>query len=363
MSVFTFDKETIEMIRYLLAIRRFKEYAVGPKGVDLHLCTLAFERVLIQTGLNYPKFQKENPRDIKTADIVKFLQQKNLVNPTVANQLTEYLHLQDAFMRTGAQFVSEASYTKANELLQFLCTEAGIDAKKEINQREFEEIVSLRSWQPPENGTYEIDEADFDTLDKLYGKCAWIQNEIKKKLTVPLMAARLSGFTPNTGGIRIPFIPKEASETRGPTDGAYLGVTVTPTSIRIGLNFGAEAHKYRVKYYDLLLNGKLASEVEALSRKATGYCLCDTFWHYHIRNIQSLQWCLTLYGSTRLAFENVIEETKQLEGKPLTAHRYLISKVIDRRPEDFTYIVKGIVNEASRDLNELYPVLALINES
>jgi hypothetical protein len=363
MSIFIFDKETTDMIRYLLAMKRIKEYSVGPKGIDLHLCTLAFERALIHTGLNYPKFQKENPRDIKTSDIVKFLQQKNLINPTIANQLTEYLHLQDSFIRTGTQLVSGASDNKANELLQFLCTEAGINAEKECREREFEDIANLRVRQISENSTNEIYESDFDTLDGLYDKCTFIQKEIEKKLTVPLKAAKLSSFTPYTGGIWLPFISKGASEKRGPIDGAYLGVTFTPTSIRIGLGFGVQAHKYRIKYYDLLLNGKLTSEVQALSWKATGYCLCDTYWYYHVRNIQSLQWCLTLYGSTRYAFENEIEETKQQEGKPLTAHRYLISKVIERRPEDFAYIVKGIVNEASRDLNELYSILALINES
>lgn len=344
-------------------MKRFKDYSIGPKGIELHLCALALERVLIQTGLNYPKFQKENPRDVRIHDIIRFLGEKKLVNPTLANQLNEYVTLHDSLMRTGAQVASEAAHTKANELLRFLCTEAGITAEKEIMEREFEDIATLRPEQPSENRTFEIDDSDFDSLDKLYDKSAWIQREIEKKLTVPLKAAKLSGFTPNTGGIWLPFISKEASEKRGPIDEAYLGVTFTPNGIRIGLNFGVQAHKHRIKYYDLLLNGKLTSEVEALSRKATGYCLCDTYWHYHVRNIQSLQWCLTLYGSTRYAFETAIEETKHQESKRLTGHRYLISKVIERRPEDFTYIVKGIVNEASRDLNELYPVLALINES
>ena len=362
MSVFIFDKETVEIIRYLLAMKRFKEYTVGPKGLDLHLCTLALEKVLLQTGLNYPKFQKENLKDIKDYEIVKFLQQKDIISTNVANQLTEYIHLQGALIRTGAQLVSEASIAKANELLRFLCVEAGINPEKELGEREFEDIVTHKVVQPSDQ-TIDLEDSDFDTLDLLYGKCGRIQKEIAKKLTVPLKPAPMSGFTPNTGGIWLPFTSKEASDKRGQIDGAFLGVTFTPHGIRIGLDFGAQAHKYRIKYYDLLLNGKLSSEIEALSRKATGYCLCDTFWHYHLRNIQSLQWCLTLYGSTRYAFETAIEETKQHEGKLLTAHRYLISKVIERRPEDFTYIVKGIVNEASRDLNELYPVLALINEA
>jgi hypothetical protein len=361
MSIFVFDKDTTDMIRYVLAIKRFKDYSVGPKGIELHLCALALERVLIQTGLNYPKFQKENPRDLRIHDIARFLGEKKLVNPTVANQLSEYVTLHDSLMRTGAQVASEAAHSKAIELLRFLCSEAGINVEKETSEREFEDIASLKAWQP--SATYEIDESDFDAIDSLYGKSAWIQKEIEKKLTVPLKAARLSGFTPNTGGIWLPFVPKDASERRGQIEGAYLGVTFTPNSIRIGLDFGVQAHKARIKYYDLLLNGKLSSEVQALSWKATGYCLCDTYWHYHIRNVQSLQWCLTLYGSTRYAFETAIEETKQQEGKLLTGHRYLVSKVIERRPEDFTYIARGIVNEAARDINELYPVLALINES
>jgi hypothetical protein len=361
-SVLIFDKETIEIIRYLLAIKRYKEYTVGPKGIELHLCTLALEKVLLQTGLNYPKFQKENPKDITNYEIVKFLQQKNIINPTVANQLTEYIHLHNALIRTGTQLVSEASIAKANELLRFLCTEAGIDAEKETKQREFEDIATHKAVQPCD-GIIELEDSDFDTLDALYGKCGWVQKEIAKNLTVPLKPAPISGFTPNTGGIWLPFISKEASDKRGQIEGAYLGVTFTPNGVKIGLDFGPQAHKYQIKYYDLLLNGKLSNEIEALSRKATGYCLCDTFWHYHVRNIQSLQWCLTLYGSTRYAFETAIEETKGQKGKPLTAHRYLINKVIERRPEDFTYIVKGIVNEAARDLNELFPVLALINES
>jgi hypothetical protein len=360
MSIFVFDKDTTDMIRYLLAMKRFKEYSIGPKGIELHLSAVALERVLIQTGLNYPKFQKENPRDLRIHDIARFLGEKKLVNPTLANQLSEYVTLHDSLMRIGAQVASEASHSKANELLAFLCDEAGINTEKETREREFEDIASLKAGQP--SVAYEIDESDFDALDRLYAKCMFIQKEIEKKLTVPLKSARLSGFTPNTGGIWLAFVPKEASERRSQIDGAYIGVTFTPSSIRIGLDFGAQAHKYRIKYYDLLLNGKLSSEVEALSRKATGYCLCDTYWHYHVRNIQSLQWCLTLYGSTRYAFETAIEETKQQEGKPLTGHRYLISKVIERRPEDFTYIAKGIVNEAARDINELYPVLALINE-
>jgi hypothetical protein len=112
----------------------------------------------------------------------------------------------------------------------------------------------------------------------------------------------------------------------------------------------------------MLLNGELMNEFESLNRKDTGYCLCDTFWHYHIRNLQSLQWCLTLYGSTKITIERAIEETKQLEGTPLTANKYLISKVIKRTREDFVYVLNGIVDEISKTLTELYPTIERINK-
>jgi hypothetical protein len=180
-------------------------------------------------------------------------------------------------------------------------------------------------------------------------------------LKVPLKRAEISGFTPNTGGIWLPFVTEKTSDRRELMDKASIGVSFTPIDVRIGLNFGARAHRCRIKYYELLLNGELTNALESLSRKATGYCFCDTFWYYHIRNVQSLQWSLTLYGSTKIAIERAIEETKQLEGNPLTANRYLISKVISRNPEDFTYVVKGLIDEISKDLNELYPVLEMID--
>ena len=362
MSVFVFDNDTLDMIRYILAMQRFKEYLVGPQGLNEYLCALSFEKVLIQTGLKYPKFQKENLRDMRIYEVVRFLQQKNLISPTLANQLSEYVDFHDSLMRTGTKIAPEKTNPKAQEILQFLCTAAGINRDEELKKRTFEDIATLRTEQSSENKKYEVVESDFDNLDNLYEKCPFIQREIEKRLTVPLKRAQISGFAPNTGGIWLPFVTSETPDKRGLIDRASIGVSFTPTDIRVGLNFGSQAHKYRIRYYELLLNGELMNEFESLNRKATGYCLCDTFWYYHIRNIQSLQWSLTLYGTTRVAIERAIEETKQLEGTPLTANMYLISKVINRRPEDFTYIVKGLIEEISKDLNELYPILALIDK-
>jgi hypothetical protein len=364
MSVFVFDQDTIGIIRYILALQRFKEYQVGPRGLDEYLCALAFNRVLIQTRLKFPKFQNENPRDIRVYDVIRFLEQKSHISPTTAKKLREYMDFHDSLMHTISQTAPKNANPKAQEILQFLCTEAGVYQDEELKNRTFEEIATLGTKPSSANEKYEkLVESDFDNLDKLYEKCPALQLEIEKKLTPSLRGAQISGFTPNTGGIWLPFVTVKTPDNRAHVDRASVGVAFTPIDIRIGLNFGSKAHKYRIRYYEMLLNGELVNEFESLNRKDTGYCLCDTFWHYHIRNLQSLQWCLTLYSSTKTTIEKAIEETRQLKGTPLTANKYLISKVIKRRPEDFTYVINGIVDEISKTLNELYPTIECIDKA
>ena len=363
MSVFVFDQDAIGMIRYILALQRFKEYSVGPQGLDEYLCVVSFNRVLIQTGLKFPKFQKENPSDIRVYEVIRFLEQKSHINPTTAKSLREYEEFNDSLMSSSSQTAPKNANPKTQEILRFLCAEAGVDQNKELKNRTFEDIATLRAKPSPLNEKYEkLVESDFDNLDKLYEKCPALQLEIEKKLTPSLQGAQISGFTPITGGILLPFVTHKTPDSRAQVDRASVVVSFTPTDIRVGLNFGSQAHKYRIRYYEMLLNGELMNEVESLNRRDTGYCFCDTFWHYHIRNLQSLQWCLTLYNSTKMALERAIEETRQLEGTPLTANKYLISKVINRRPEDFAYVINGIVDEISKTINELHPTLERIDK-
>ncbi len=364
MSVFVFDQDTIAMIRYILALRRFKEYSVGPQGLDEYLSAATFDRVLIQTGLKFPKFQKETPGDIRVAEVIRFLEQKSHINPTTAQKLREYADFHDSLMNHSSQTATKKANSKAQEILRFLCTEAGLDQDEELKNRTFEDIATLATRQSAANENYEkLVESDFDNFDKLYEKCPALQLEIEKRLTTSLRRAQISGFTPNTGGIWLPFGTAETHDSRAHIDRASVGVTFTPLDIRIGLNFEGQAHKFRIRYYEMLLHGELMDELEFLNRKDTGYCLCDTFWHYHIRNLQSLQWCLTLYGSTKISIQNAIEETRHLKGTPLTANRYLISKVIKRSREDFAYVLNGVVDEVSKSLNELYPIIERINKA
>ena len=364
MSVFVFDQYTIAMVRYILALHRFKEYLVGPQGIDEYLCAESFIRVLVQTGLKIPKFQKENLGDVRVYEVIRFLEQKNHISATTAKKLREYVDFHDSLMRSSSQTSPRKANPKAQEILQFLCIEAGLDQNEELKNRTFEDIVTLGTKQSPVNEKYEkLVESDFDNLERLYLKCPALQLEIQKRLTTSLRSEQISGFTPNTGGIWLPFVTRETPDNRALVDRASVGVAFTPIDIRVGLDFGSQAYKYRSRYYEMLMNGELFNEFEALNCKDTGYCLCDTFWHFHIRNIQSLQWVLTLYSSTKIIIEKAIEETRQLEGAPLTANKYLISKVIKRRPEDFTYVIDGLVDEISKTVNELYPIIERLEKT
>jgi hypothetical protein len=350
------------MLRFAVALTHFNQYVVGFEGLSKYLVALSLDKMLIQTGLRFPKFQKENLRDLKTYDIVRFLERENHINPETARKLREYVDFSQLMLTTSV-VSEEESNSKGEEILRFLCSQAGIDFDQEVENRAFDDIATLRTKQALAVDNYKITTLDFDNFDKLFVKCPALQSEIEKRLKVSLRREQISGFTPSTGGIWLPFVIRKAPGKRTHIRRASVGVTFTPIDIRIGLDFGDLAHKERIKYYDLLLNGELNGEFEILNRKDTGYCFCDTFWRFHIRNIVSLQWCFGLYSYEKEAIRKDIEETKQLAGEPLTSNKHLISKVISRRPDDFASVIDRIVEETSKTLDELYPIIERIETS
>lgn len=361
MSLFVSDKDTTDMLRFALALGHFDEYVIGFEGLGKYLVELSLDRMLIQTGLRFPKFQKENPRDLKTYDIIHFLEQKNHVNPEMAKKMREYVDFFQSIMIASSSTGTQEVNRKVQEILRFLCDQASIDFDKETENSTFEDIANLRI-----NRSLAIDKneqltaSDFDNFDKLFKKCPSLQMDIEKRLSVSLRHEQLSDFTPSTGGIWLPFVVRQASEKKAHIKRASVGVFFTPVDIRIGLDFGNLAHKHKIKYYELLLGGELKDEFEILNRKDAGYCFCDTFWRYHIRNIQSLQWCFGLYSYEKEAIKKDIEDTKQLAGISLTSNKHLISKVISRKPDDFAGIIDRIIDESSKTLDELYPIIARI---
>jgi len=75
----------------------------------------------------------------------------------------------------------------------------------------------------------------------------------------------------------------ETPENRALVDRASVGVAFTPVDIRIGLDFGSQAHKCRSRYYEMLMNGELLNELESLNRKDRGTASATLFGNYQIR--------------------------------------------------------------------------------
>ena len=143
MSAFVFDQDTLGMIRYILALQQYKEYLVGPQGLYEYLCAVSFNRVLIQTGLRFPKFQKENPSDMRAYEVIRFLEQKSFISPSIAQKLKEYMNFHDSQMQTNSQTTARKVDPIAQEILRFLCAEAGLNEDEELKNRTFEDIVTL----------------------------------------------------------------------------------------------------------------------------------------------------------------------------------------------------------------------------
>ena len=104
-------------------------------------------------------------------EVIRFLEQKSHISPTTAKKLREYVDFHDSLMYTSSQTAPEKTNSKAQEILQFLCTEAGIDQDEELKKRTFEDIATLGTKQSANEKYEKLVESDFDNLDKLYEKC------------------------------------------------------------------------------------------------------------------------------------------------------------------------------------------------
>jgi len=266
---------------------------------------------------------------------------------------------------------------------------------------------------------FKITKYDFDTFDRLYKKAhklaLEIQGNVEEELGLTL--ADISEFVPSSGAIWLRWAKGKDSSERVHTRKALLGVTFTPCDIRMGLDFGSNAHQPKRKYYELLLERKLEEEIRALyeldrqyfrsktasvtvssasrlkkpptSRTRPGYCFYDTFWHYHIRNLREVSWygesstgwMLSRTGMIRdveealfpyflpyhepcplLAWviEKALKELQQQGEKPMTGHKLLVGRVIKRGSEEFPKMLGNISNEIVNTFRELSPILARI---
>lgn len=255
----------------------------------------------------------------------------------------------------------------------------------------------------------QIVDLDFDKLDKLYKKACVLAHQLRNEIrrSMGLILEEISEFAPTTAAILLPWVTKKILPYRAHEYRAFLGVTFTPSNIRIGLDFGSRAHLYKEKYYKLLLKRELEEEVKSLYEldkqyllseayntkepfsSYRRYCFYDTFWYYHIRNLREVSWYGESYEtwtSTRLGkirdvgkalfpyflplfkpspfikseIERALKELQQQTGKSMTGHRLLVGRVIKRDSEEFPKVLRNISNEITNTFREIYPILAKI---
>jgi hypothetical protein len=228
LPVLVADQDTTGMLRFVIALRHFDNYTIGFDGLGTYLVALSLDRMLIQTGLEFPKFQKENLRDLKTFDIIRFLEQKNHVNSEMAKKLRDYVDFSHSIMLTGSPIGVEEVNAKVQEILRFLCHQANIDFNQEINESTFEDIANLRTSRSLTIDNHEkLVASDFDNLDRLFEKCPALQLEIEKGLHTSLRREQISDFTPSTGGIWLPFVIHQATEKKAHLKRASVGLIFT----------------------------------------------------------------------------------------------------------------------------------------
>lgn len=366
MPLFKFDQDTENMLMYSLALFNFRGYVSGFEDLVKYLAALSFERVMFQTGLKFEKFRNINPRDVKISDIINFLEEKEQIDKAKAKKLRRYWDFRNAIMHTRSSMSKEQIDLVTKEILRFLCEEAGIDFDEQLRRTTFEDISTFGK-----GSTISVEEfrgiydSDFDNFIMLYKKCAALQREINRLITgkLGLKPEQISSFIPNSGGIWLPWVKEKIPNKRAHIHRASLGIAFTPINIRIGLDFGNKAHLHREKYYELLLKEELKEELKSLRISSQRYIFYDTFWYYHIRNTRPLEWYFEIDMTGKQKIEEAIRETKLLEGKPLTANKFLIGRVIDRNSEEFPQILNNIIEEAAKTIEELYPILEKIEVS
>ena len=329
---FTEHLETMRLIRYALAIFKFRKNLSGFKDLSAYLAALIFYKIAIKRWIH--------------------------------KELTTF---RNKVMHDGPKTVTEDEIEAA---LRAICHIANLNYEQEMNNVDFEDILSFG-----ERGiSYEeivklkrypihIVDSDFDEFYNLYKKARALAYQLQEEIgpSIGLILEEISEFVPTTGGIWLPWVTRKVPPRRAHMSRATLGVTFTPTNIRIGLDFGSRAHQFKMKYYELLVKRKLNEELRRLRLSDKGYAFYDTFWYYNIRNPRPIEWYFKGEAIQNMReIRSALEEVKILNGKPMTSNKLLIGKIIYRDSQEFPKALETLFKEVCDTFNEMHPILTKI---
>ena len=162
-------------------------------------------------------------------------------------------------------------------------------------------------------------------------------------------------------GIWLPWVLMK-SGGRSHTRRATLGITFSPRNLRIGIDFGSMAYNAKCTYYSLLLRNELDDILYRLN--SLGYQFYETYWYYHIRNIQSVgvYFDPSTSKETKEQIKLALKETQHKYDQRIlmTGHKYLLGKVFFRGTVEFNNVLKNLGSSIVLIFKELLPLLKMV---
>ena len=364
MLLFEANEETRSIIDYSIAVFKWKERLSGFEELAAYLAGLCFTKVIVQTGRKFEELLRKHElgKDLEVDECINFLSRKQQIDSDLERELRILNRIRNRIMHVGAKSVNVKDVER---VLRKTCSLVDICYEEELEKKDFEDVLAFGDRVEPLKPFEKIVASDFDDFSGLYDKCHGLKVKIQEELVnsgeLGLLPEEISEFVPTTGGIWLPWVTQKTPPERAHIHRATLGVTFTPNNIRMGLDFGSRAHRFKLKYYKLLLGRILEEDIRRLWLSDKRYCFYDTFWYYNIRNRRSLEWYLRDTEMQRI--RDALKKVEMLNGKPMTSHELLVGKIIDARNREskgFHKTLEILVKEVCNVFNDIRPILTNI---
>jgi len=356
MPLYYADTETLNLVKYALSVFKFKDYLSGFDDLSAYLVALTFERIVIKTARKkFPQLE-----ELSLTGVLDFFRKKRLIDEETNRRLRFCRDFRDKVMHQGSKSVS---VRETEDVLRELCGMVEIDFAKEYERREFEDILAFSERKVKPRQPIEIHDSDFNEFIVLYEKCLSLQYALVSILApLQLVPEEISEFVPTSGGIWLPWVVGKAGK-RSHMKRMSLGVALTPYNIRIGIDFGSKAYRPKEQYYTLLIERGLDNSLRRLN---DNYLVYNTYWYYHIGDKMKLHQYLELSSSSiikKRIEDSLIEvQTKNEEGAPMTGHKFLIGKILDRGTPEFEQSLRNLRAEINETFSDLRPILESVEK-
>lgn len=382
-GTYAWDNETEKLVKYAMALCKFRNQVGGFKDLPKYLAVVAFERMIRLTG-EKNSIALRIQEDAVNKTIYGLHDQspyrphrrawkyKIMINEDECEDLQKWWGFRISIAHAFAT-KSKDEFEETLDLLRFICERIQLDFETQWNKRTPEDLSFYGKGRPAPSSIKPYEKivlSDFDEFDQLFDKCYGFQSEITKSLRNKLFEEEISGFSLNTGSIWVPWVAGRYSEDSGKRTRTYeasLGIVLSPCNVRVGIEFGARAYARKEKYYELLGENKLDKALRSLVESKIGFKFYDTYWYYYLRpNPIEMEWFLEPkeHSAMKSLVQRRIDEVQNYRenGEEMSANSMLLSKVFDRyqNPVEFSQALEDLVKPVSRIIDRLYPILAAV---